>query len=59
MYAGVTTNVRAQGGVIEDFLTTIQLHQVSTEFFHPSIEHIQELMPCCILLADGIFLIEC
>ena len=64
MYDGVTTSVRTQGGVIEDFSISIGLHQGSTLspylftlVFDVLNEHVQDPMPWCMLFADDIVLV--
>lgn len=64
MYEGVSTSVRMQNGVTEDFPITIELHQGPTLSFYlftlvldVLIEHIQELALRCMLLVDNIVLL--
>ena len=63
MYDGVTTSVKTQGGVTEEFPIGIGLHQGSslspylfTLVLEVLTEHIQEPVPWCMLFADDIVL---
>ena len=65
MYDGVTTSVRTQGGVTEEFPIKIGLHQGSslspylfTLVVDVLTQHIQDPVPKCMLFADDIVLIE-